>query len=69
MDQADSRDLQEGLQKMSKKQEVKSGFGNCEYLQFTLFASPGKMFFCKKKKIHKFECEGCPYKKARRLYK
>lgn len=54
---------------MSENEERKSGFGNCEYLQFTLFAAPEKRFFCKKRKLHEFECEGCPYKRPRRLYK
>lgn len=35
---------------MSKDGERKSGFGNCVYLQFTLFAAPGKMFFVRRER-------------------
>jgi len=53
----------------NKNKERRSGFGNCYYLKFSLFAKEGMNFYCKKKQTHEFNCQGCPYKKQERLYK
>lgn len=51
------------------EKEVKSGYGGCQYLKFTLFAPAKLKFYCKKKQTGDFNCKGCPYKKLEKIYK